>query len=217
MMGGLLLKDFYMTARYCKIILLGIAVFLVGIGLGEQVSFSILIYPTVIVSVLPVTLLSYDERDKWNQYSATLPYSRAQLVSVKYLVGMLLGSAAYLLSLGAVAIQMARNNSFSLEAFFSMALVLFLFACFCPIFLFPCVFKWGVEKARIAFYASVGLIFGVGAVLTKKLFSATATPLRLSIFSLESLWTLGCLAGAALLLYAFSWRLSIQFYCKREL
>ena len=62
-MKGLLLKDFYMAAKYCRACLL--------------------------CGMIPVNLLAYDERSRWLEYSGTLPYTKAQIVSGKYLVGII--------------------------------------------------------------------------------------------------------------------------------
>ena len=95
-MKGLLLKDFYLSWRYCRAFLVIVAVFLAVSFTGDDNIF-FLIYPIMIASVIPMTLVSYDEHDKWTAYSGTLPYTRAQLVSTKYLVGMCFGSVAFLI------------------------------------------------------------------------------------------------------------------------
>lgn len=87
-MKGLLLKDWYMMKKYCKayiaIIVVFIAVFLVS---NDNLFF--VFYPCMICGMIPVNLLGYDERSHWVQYSGTMPYTKAQLVSGKYLIGLL--------------------------------------------------------------------------------------------------------------------------------
>ena len=99
-MKGLLLKDFYLSWRYCRAFLVIVAVFLAVSFVGEDNVF-FMIYPIMIASVIPMTLLSYDEHDKWTSYSGTLPYTRTQLVSSKYLVGLCFGTVAFLVSMAA--------------------------------------------------------------------------------------------------------------------
>lgn len=110
-MKGLLLKDFYMTAKYCRSFLLIVVVFLAVSFFGKDNVFFIL-YPVLISSMIPVTLMSYDEHDKWNVYSLTLPYTRGQLVSAKYLTGLIFGSAAYVVSLAATIGSHAAQRLF---------------------------------------------------------------------------------------------------------
>ena len=64
-MIGLLRKDLYMTAAYCRTFLLILAVFLCVGFVNEENSFFV-IYPMIIGMMLPVSILSYDERFKWN-------------------------------------------------------------------------------------------------------------------------------------------------------
>ena len=98
-MKGLLLKDLYMAAKYCRSILLVIVVFLSISFLGED-NLIFGFYPCLFCGMIPASLLSYDERSKWNVYCGTLPYTRAQFVSVKYLFGLCAGAVVFILSAG---------------------------------------------------------------------------------------------------------------------
>ena len=196
-MKGLLLKDFYLSWRYCRAFLVIVAVFLAVSFTGDDNIF-FLIYPIMIASVIPMTLVSYDEHDKWTAYSGTLPYTRAQLVSTKYLVGMCFGSVAFLISMAATTVRMILGGGFVLEQF-AMVGTAFL----------PYVFKYGAEKGRVAFYITVGVFSGVAAVLAGMGFQIQGLS--------SGLWPLAAVAGVSILLYALSWWLSIRFYQKREL
>lgn len=113
-MKGLLLKDFYMAWRYCRILLVLVVVF-IALSWADQGSLFFLLYPIILVSMIPVTLLGYDERDRWTGYSDTLPYTRGQLVSAKYLVGLCFSGGAFLLSVAATLVWMGVNGVFSWE------------------------------------------------------------------------------------------------------
>ena len=81
-MKGLLLKDLYMAAKYCRAFLLIVVVFLAVSFFGDDNIFFV-VYPAMIAGIVPVTLISYDERDKWDLYAGTLPYTGSQPVSSK--------------------------------------------------------------------------------------------------------------------------------------
>ena len=81
-MKGLLLKDLYMSAKYCRAFIAIVIIFLAVSFWGDGNAFFI-IYPVLLAGIIPTSLISYDERHKWDKYSGTLPYSRAQLVSAK--------------------------------------------------------------------------------------------------------------------------------------
>lgn len=207
-MKGLLLKDFYLSWRYCRAFLVIVAVFLAVSFTGDDNIF-FLIYPIMIASVIPMTLVSYDEHDKWTAYSGTLPYTRAQLVSTKYLVGMCFGSVAFLISMAATTVRMILGGGFVLEQFAVVGTALVALGCLGPALILPYVFKYGAEKGRVAFYITVGVFSGVAAVLAGMGFQIQGLS--------SGLWPLAVVAGVSILLYALSWWLSIRFYQKREL
>lgn len=207
-MKGLLLKDFYMTAKYCRSFLLIVVVFLAVSFFGKDNIFFIL-YPVLISSMIPVTLISYDEHDKWNVYSLTLPYTRGQLVSAKYLTGLIFGAAAYAVSLAATIVRMQLNGYVSLDSFLGMAVILLALGMLAPTLLLPLVFKLGANKGRIAFYIMIGLMTAAGAF-------AAGIGLQFSLPA-GGIWLLAGIVLMILLLYALSWRLSIVFYRKREM
>ena len=207
-MKGLLLKDFYLSWRYCRAFLVIVAVFLAVSFTGDDNIF-FLIYPIMIDSVIPMTLVSYDEHDKWTAYSGTLPYTRAQLVSTKYLVGMCFGSVAFLISMAATTVRMILGGGFVLEQLAVVGTALLVLGCLGPALILPYVFKYGAEKGRVAFYITVGVFSGVAAVLAGMGFQIQGLS--------SGLWPLAAVAGLSILLYALSWWLSIRFYQKREL
>ena len=86
-MKGLLLKDWYMIKTYCKLYLVMAVLFLAASFVSSDNLFFVF-YPCLLCGMIPVNLLAYDERSHWTQYSCTLPYTRAQLVCAKYLVGL---------------------------------------------------------------------------------------------------------------------------------
>lgn len=204
MMKGLLLKEFYVASRTCRSILFVVVVFFALSFFGRDSQFFFL-YPLMMVSLLPVTLLSYDERDGWDKYSLTLPCTRAQLVSAKYLIGLIFGGAVFLLAELLLAVRLFLNGAFDAGAFLSLSSALLLLGLLGPSLLMPFTFKFGSEKGRMAYYLVIVLLFAAIALLAGMGFYT-----YLEKFS----WLV---IAAAVLLYLGSWRLSIFFYEKREL
>lgn len=201
MMKALLLKEFYVASKTCRSFLLVIAVFFALSFFGRNSQFFFL-YPLTMVGMIPVTLLSYDERDGWDKYSLTLPCTRAQLDSAKYLIGLIFGGVVFLLVELLLLIGLSMGGNFD---FLSMSSALLLMGLLGPSILMPFVFKFGSEKGRIAYYFVLALLFAVIAFLIGMGFYE-----YLNGFS----WLV---IAAAVLLYLGSWRLSIHFYEKREL
>lgn len=91
-MKGLLLKDWYTLIKQMKIMLMLMLVFACVPG------YSMAAFAVVYAAMLPVTALAYDERSKWDELAAMLPYSVREIVGGKYVLGVTAVAAA-----GAVA------------------------------------------------------------------------------------------------------------------
>ena len=206
-MKGLLLKDFYMAKRHFGWFTLVIAAMLIMSCMVEDMQI-FLIYPMIVSNIIPVSLMAYDEHDKWEQYSGTLPYTRAQVVTGKYLVSVCLGVAFFLLSMAVAIVRMQMYGQFILEAWMRMGAILLMLGCLAPILMLPVVFKFGAEKGRIIYLAILGVICGVLMGLDVK---------GISLSTMHNLWPIVAVLGVMVALSALSWRLSIRFYQKRDL
>ena len=60
-MRALFLKDWYMAKSYCRSYLFIVAVF-AAVSFISSESLFFMAYPTIMFGILPVTLISYDER-----------------------------------------------------------------------------------------------------------------------------------------------------------
>ena len=211
-MKALLLKDYYMAIKYCKSQLLITLGFVVLSFLNEGNLF-FLFYPCIFGGIIPVNLLGYDEKSKWLQYSGTMPYTKAQIVSSKYLVGLIAQALILILTGGAHAVRMIINNTFQLADFSILILMLFILAAVTSSISLPFIFKLGVEKGRAAYYAMIILVCA---------FSGGATVLLESIdegmlVNIQLHQILLFISAVGLALYALSWYLSIVFFKKREI
>lgn len=208
-MKGLLLKDWYMMKKYCRTYLLIAAVF-IGVSLVNSDNMFFVFYPCLLCGMIPVNLLAYDERSRWVQYSGTLPYTKAQIVSAKYLMG-LFAQLAMLLATGiAQGLRMHMSGSFRLDDFLVLMLTLLVVATIGSSITMPFIFKLGVEKGRIAYYFMIGIVCAASAVASS-LFSGDLQ----AKMKPNGLLPMLCLVGIGV--YALSWYLSIVFYKNREI
>ena len=208
-MKGLLQKDLYMIWKYCRMLLLICAAFLIGgVGAGIDNAFFI-IYPVLLASVMPVTLMSYDERFGWNKTCDTMPISRKTVVHARYVMALRCFAALYALTLlvqAAVLLPQGQG-----EELLDMATSLPIVGLLSPTVLLPVIFKWGVEKGRIAYYILIGAMTAAGMVFMSDMnMGAPDFPLR------GGAALLFILSGCRLRFLA-SWLLSVKIYEKREL
>lgn len=205
-MKGLLLKDWYVMKKTCRAYLLLIVVFL-AVSVGADDNIFMIFYPCVLAGMIPVTLLSYDERSGWDRYRGALPCTRAEFVTGKYLIGLLTQLAVLALTAAAQAARLCRSGAFRLSDWAALLAMVLSLALLAASLTPPLMFRLGVEKGRLAYYVVVGVICG-GSVA-----------IGMSGVALSSEISAAALAGmvlAALGLYVLSWRLSVALYKKRE-
>ena len=88
-MKGLLLKDAYQAWYYAKMVVVA-AVVMMGVGVISKMNGAnfFIVYAGVLLGMMPMTLLAYDQTSKFNEYGAALPATKEQLVGCKYIVGL---------------------------------------------------------------------------------------------------------------------------------
>ena len=215
-MKGLLLKDLYMSEKYCRVFLLIVVVFF-GMSLMSGPGFFLLAYPCILMGLIPASLISYDEREKWDVYSGTLPCSRRQLVSCKYLVGLIGELPVICITTVLYALGLFRMGAFDPHAVLGMAAVFLLLGLIGPAATLPFMFRFGAEKGRIAYFAVIILLCGVSAAFGSIQGSGVGENALTAGIVMPQAGVSFFLAVLAVLLYAGSWKLSIAFYKKREL
>ena len=208
-MKGLLLKDWYMMKKYCRAYLL-IAVVFIAVSLFSNDNMFFVFYPCLLCGMIPVNLLGYDERSRWMQYSGTLPYTKTQIVSGKYLIG-LLSQITILVATGvAQAAKMLIAHNFELGDFAVLMLLMLIVSTLTSSICLPFVFKLGVEKGRTAYYIMIGFVCGASVL-------ASSILRRQLISEIKPNLILALVAVVGICVYILSWYLSIVFFKKREI
>ncbi len=208
-MRGLLRKEWYTLVKYCRMFLVVILVFIgvSAVNTGSQPDSIFLFYPTIMAGIIPITLIGYDERSRWDVYAQTFPYSRAQLVSAKYLVGLLCSLAAWALS-GAALCFSPAGAAWGRAARTALLCITLSGSMIAPSLMLPIAFRYGAEKGRIVIYVILALVslgsvaLGSGSVPVP---AGAGSPLAPFL-----------LLGAMTAVYAASWLLSIRLYKNRE-
>ena len=205
-MIGLIRKDLYMAWAYCKTFLLILAVF-IAVGLtGEENSFFIL-YPMIIGMMLPVSLISYDERFKWHLACDAMPVSRAMVVSSKYVLTLLTVLLVFAVIMLAQWFRLSRLGA--VERIWELPGILLPMGLVGPAILMPVIFRLGVEKGRIFYFVLVGVVCAAAVF-----FGSGQNPVNPTSEIALPGWAL---VLVSLGIFLLSWPLSIALYKKREL
>ena len=206
-MKGLLRKDLYMVWNYGRMLLFMSAVFLAfGVLIENENNYFFVIYPVLFGGILPVTLISYDERFGWIRYCDALPVSRRTVVSARYVMALLSFLVLYAVTLLAqAAVLLPRGRLGDLR---DLAALLPCFGLLAPAVMLPIVFRWGTEKARIVYFVLVGAFCAGGMLLFDSIQDLSGEIGR------TGRWAV-LLAVPAV--YVLSWLLSVRVFEKREL
>lgn len=208
-MKGLIWKDLTLVWKTYKTYVIITLVFLIAGNFSDNGFISL--YPAWVVGVIVMNLINMDERSGWDAYSAALPLSRAQLVSAKYLVMLVLslGTALlYLLLQGGWTLWQGSG----LDAFLLRLPMILTVMLLWPAIMLPCVLKLGYSRGSTAYILVAGVLFGVllggASLLDFVTGGGTAAFPRLALLYAMPL--------ATAVLFGLSWLLSIRIYKKKE-
>ncbi len=220
-MKGLLLKEIYSVKKYFKIYiaLVGL-VAAIAIFVGSGMELFIAFFPCIICSSIPTNLVAYDEKNRWTTYSATMPYTKFQIVSSKYMIGLIIQAIVLLFSAFINVIHAFIFHTFSSASFVTVFWIIFMSSVLAilanSVFL-PLVFKFGTEKGRLAALFVTGIFYGIiiyflvsfiNGIGLESLQSNAKSSVIIIIFA-----TIAITAG----IYALSWYISYVIFKRREL
>lgn len=170
-MKGLLTKDFRLLLQQKRIF----AVFILIAGIfnfGTDGSF-VVSYMTLMGSIFVISTISYDEYDNGMPFLMTLPASRKTYVREKYVFGIILGIAMWLLgvalALGGWLINSSKGDIYDINEIMVTAVMSIPIFVIIISFMLPIQLKFGAEKGRTAMAVVFGVIFlicfGIGKLV----------------------------------------------------
>ena len=207
-MKGLLLKDWYMMKKYCRYYFF-VSIGFIILSMISSGNMFFVFYPCLLCGMIPVNLLGYDERSRWTEYVGTLPYTKTQIVSAKYLIGLFTQIAMLIVICAAQGVKMGIEGTFVMKEFLVLMMLLLVMASVASSLTLPFIFKYGVEKGRGAYYVMIGVVCA-GSIIATTIFKEGLQ----NEIQLNAVLPIACIVGVAI--YVSSWCLSIMFYKKRE-
>ncbi len=163
-MLGLIKKDLFLIKNNFKFLAI-ILVFYVLLAFVCDIDIAFL--PPFLSVMIMISSFSYDNYNKWDIYAITLPNGKKNVVKAKYLATLFLiavtSLAVIILSL---LISYANTKSINVKETFEVITLTICATLLIQAIMFPAIFKFGAEKARIGVFI---IVFGVailGGVLT---------------------------------------------------
>lgn len=171
-MLGLIKKDLLLLKTNTKVFIF-IILFYVLFGVTSDFGPAIITAMiTLVMSMMVLSTMQWDEQTKWNSYALTTPVSRKMLVISKYLLSLItitIGAiAGFVCSIIVALIKNLvfdeQNYAFDIEA---LVIILTIFGVMLLInaILLPAIYKFGVEKARVILLVLIGLPVFIISVL----------------------------------------------------
>lgn len=213
-MNGLLRKELLLLKSSGKTYIFLILFYAVFSLFSNSTMFSTL--ATLILLLLPLTSFSLDELARWDKFAAALPGGRRAVVKSKYQLLFLTLAGALILSVlvGVLVYFFGRDQSTTLPELVVTALICVVMGLLINCLLYPFLFKYGAQKARLYLALGIGIAMALIAVVIF-LFRLNNAPLEL----LQEL-PMAAIAAALIVLLAaaviISYRVSCRIYDKRE-
>ncbi len=158
-MLGLIKKDFLMIKSNFKTLAIIFVVYAVMAFQGQMDLSFILPFMSVMIMI---STFSYEEFNKWNAYACTLPNGRENTVKAKYISTILMiVIVTFIVTITTFLITYTKDNTINYESILSTMLGTFFATVLLQSFMYPAIYKLGVEKARIGIFV---VVFGLGII-----------------------------------------------------
>lgn len=159
-MKGLLIKDWKTLLKQMKVMLVIVVVF--ACIPGTYMAAFALFY----AAMLPITALAYDERAKWDELAAMMPYTAKAIVGSKYVLGLTL--VLPVLALSMLSRLIVYSASITSESIMALLIIVGLSLILMAINL-PFMFRFGVENGRLIYIVLTCVFIIAGVNFADKL------------------------------------------------
>lgn len=218
-MSGLLLKDLLIFRNGWKLYALLVVFFGVFSFAGNSTHFSSMM--TFILMMQPLSSFSSDELARWDKYAAALPGGRKRIVTSKYQLLFLVIGAAFVLTclVDLLVILFDRAEGMSGLELVVVSLTCALVGLLLNLILYPFLFKFGSQKARLILGLAFGIVFA-GAAMGMVILSFSGSTIADVIAEIVLYVSPVLLAAAIVVLLALvlaaSYWISCRIYEKKE-
>lgn len=207
-MKGLLIKDFMMIKKHCMMLVpIGLVFFAISVA-SQASSMYFAYYSAAIFSMLPITVMAYDEANKWNKYEILLPIGKAKIVLEKYILLIIFIVPVILIE----SIGLAVTCNLSVSYTISLISIMLFCGTIAPTVVLPIIFRFGYLKGRIINIIVASLMVVVVNVIAVT--NSSNGTLVESEFEPNEYSIL--VAAAAVLLIGVSLFISVKVYKNRE-
>lgn len=203
-MFGLIKKEIFMMKNYMATSGIVMLILIIAMICSESAEIGILSgYIVAFTAISPITMIAYDEKNKWDRYSSAMPVTKNQQVLCKYLMVIL--SIAILT---AIFVALCAIKGETLIYIKWVTIIPVVMATIVSGIELLMAYKFGANKARFVLIGIMFLIiFGARIYGTMDMLNCITS--NLDIFYIGSIIT-------AFAVYIASFCLSAHFYSNRD-
>ncbi len=209
-MLGFIKKDLAMIKSNFKLLEILIVIYtLMGICGEMDISF---ILPFMSVMIM-ISTFSYDNYNKWDAYAISLPDGRKNSVRSKYVATILM---VFIVSIITLLLSFIISYINTKTINYEQILISLLGTIFATLlvltFMYPIIYKFGVEKARIGIFIIVFVMIIIGSFLAQYL---DMTFIGKSLSFLENYLVIILIIITIIMVY-LSYKISQKIFMKKE-
>lgn len=209
-MLGLIKKDLLMAKGNSKMLAIILLVFIfITINADGNLSF----IPAFISVMIMMSTFSYDEYNKTDAYLTTLPNGKKNVVRAKYIATLLIIFLALLITLGTSFVVGWFQNNLNAESIVATTIggcigIILLISVF-----YPCIFKFGIEKSRIAIFI---IVFGISGGVSFIMSGGMTFSFPKNIITLFYRYWMIIVPFITIIILLISYKISETIYLKKE-
>lgn len=209
-MIGFMKKDIAMIKSNFKLIAI-LVILYIAMGLMGDMDISFML-PFMCVMIM-ISSFSYDNYNKWDAYSISLPNGRKNSVRAKYITTILMTLIVSIITLIlAFIISYINTKTINYEQILVTMLGTIFGTLLVLTFMYPIIYKFGVEKARIAILL---IIFGI-AIIGGLLFQFVDFSFISKAISLIENYIIIILIIIMIVMVYISYKISEKIFSKKE-
>ena len=210
-MKGLLIKEMITNLKNNKIYFIIIPAFALFGLLNKQNMFLMLI--PMLLSMLPLGQMSYDEISHWDKYVYCMPVSKKTIVTSRY-ISIAIMSVISALIIAVIMLLVNFNSPAAFKEVLSMSIIALLIGAFVPCISLPINYKFGTIKGRIVNLVLIGLVCGS----TSTIILSDSNKIAENIIKLFNNTALLCASAVGVLavMLLISWFISVKIYEAKE-
>lgn len=219
-MKGLMLKDLYLLkdSRMLVVIVFTVCILFTLINSNSSLSF-VVSFVTLIMSMLVITTISYDDFDHSISFLMTLPVTRTLYVREKYGLGFLFAGCGWAVSTLLITIVQALHvEHLVYETWFLEVIPSLLIAVLCISLMIPVQLKFGGDKGRIALIGCILVLFliGAGIVALCNFIGIDIEQIVLAITHVDILFMIGAVFVISLICVFISYLVTLRIMLKKQ-